>query len=51
VSLEVANETLDATATIVEGEERDRLWDDHVAELPWSPITRPRRGVSSRWSA
>ena len=35
VSLEVANETFEATATIVEGEERDRLWDDHVAELPW----------------
>ena len=35
VSLEVANETFDATATIVEAEERERLWDDHVAELPW----------------
>ena len=35
VSLEVANETFDATATIVEGQERDRLWDGHVAELPW----------------
>ena len=35
VSLEVANETFDATATIVEGEERDRLWHDYVAALPW----------------
>jgi deazaflavin-dependent oxidoreductase (nitroreductase family) len=35
VELEVGNERLDATATIVEGAERDRLWDDHVRALPW----------------
>jgi deazaflavin-dependent oxidoreductase (nitroreductase family) len=35
VALEVGNERLDATATIVEGAERDRLWDDHVRALPW----------------
>jgi deazaflavin-dependent oxidoreductase (nitroreductase family) len=35
VSLEVANETFDATATIVEGAERDRLWTQHVEQLPW----------------
>jgi deazaflavin-dependent oxidoreductase (nitroreductase family) len=35
VELEVDNETFPATATIVEGSERDRLWDQHVAQLPW----------------
>ena len=35
VNLEVNNETFDATASIVEGAERDRLWDQHVARLPW----------------
>ena len=35
VSLEVANETFDATATITEGGERGRLWDQHVQQLPW----------------
>jgi deazaflavin-dependent oxidoreductase (nitroreductase family) len=36
VSLEVANETFDATAEVfADGPERDRLWDQHVAQLPW----------------
>ena len=36
VTVEVDNEQLDATASsIVEGPERDRLWDDHVRALPW----------------
>jgi deazaflavin-dependent oxidoreductase (nitroreductase family) len=35
VDLEAENRTFRATATIVEGEERDRLWDQHVATLPW----------------
>ena len=35
VSLEVANETFHATATMAEGAERDRLWDQHVEQLPW----------------
>jgi deazaflavin-dependent oxidoreductase (nitroreductase family) len=35
VSVEVGNDTFDATATIVEGPERDPLWDDHVKALPW----------------
>ena len=35
VSIEVANETFDAIATIAEGVERDRLWDQHVQQLPW----------------
>lgn len=35
VDIEVDNEQRDATASIVEGVERDRLWDDHVRALPW----------------
>jgi len=35
VSLEVANETFNATGTLAEGPERDRLWDQHVEQLPW----------------
>jgi deazaflavin-dependent oxidoreductase (nitroreductase family) len=35
VEIEVGNERLDATATTLEGAERDRLWDDHVRALPW----------------
>ena len=35
VSIEIANETFDATAAIAEGAERDRLWDQHVEQLPW----------------
>ncbi len=35
VTIEVRNERTDASATIVEGDERDRLWSDHVTALPW----------------
>jgi deazaflavin-dependent oxidoreductase (nitroreductase family) len=35
VSIEVSNERLQARATIVDGAERDRLWEDHVRALPW----------------
>ncbi|HEX5451257.1 MAG TPA: nitroreductase/quinone reductase family protein, partial [Candidatus Limnocylindrales bacterium] len=36
VTLEVANETFDANATVhAEGPERDRLWSQHKTELPW----------------
>jgi deazaflavin-dependent oxidoreductase (nitroreductase family) len=35
VEIEVGTERLASTATIVEGVERDRLWDDHVRALPW----------------
>jgi len=36
VTVEVDNEKHDATASsVVEGPERDRLWDDHVRALPW----------------
>jgi deazaflavin-dependent oxidoreductase (nitroreductase family) len=35
VELEVANETIQATGEVFRtGPERDRLWDQHVAELP-----------------
>jgi deazaflavin-dependent oxidoreductase (nitroreductase family) len=36
VRLEVANETFDAEATVYrDGPERDRLWQQHTAALPW----------------
>jgi deazaflavin-dependent oxidoreductase (nitroreductase family) len=36
VEVETGNRTFEAKATIVDdGAERDRLWDDHVAALPW----------------
>ena len=36
VEVEVANETYGATATVYrDGPERDRLWNQHVEQLPW----------------
>lgn len=35
VSLEAGTTTIQAVATITEGSERDRLWDAHVAALPF----------------
>jgi deazaflavin-dependent oxidoreductase (nitroreductase family) len=35
VTVEIGNRLLPATATIVEGTERDRLWDAHARALPW----------------
>lgn len=35
VTVEVGNRTMVARATIVQGAERDRFWDAHVAALPW----------------
>jgi len=35
VTIEVANETFEATATEATAAERDRLWDQHVAQNPW----------------
>ncbi|MGH2474337.1 MAG: nitroreductase/quinone reductase family protein [Candidatus Limnocylindrales bacterium] len=36
VSIEVATQTFAATAmAVVDGPERDRLWEQHVAALPW----------------
>jgi deazaflavin-dependent oxidoreductase (nitroreductase family) len=34
VTIEVGNRTVEATATIAEGADRDRLWAQHVAALP-----------------
>jgi deazaflavin-dependent oxidoreductase (nitroreductase family) len=34
VSVEVGTERFEAIARIVDGAERDRLWNDHVAALP-----------------
>jgi deazaflavin-dependent oxidoreductase (nitroreductase family) len=34
VEIEAENRTFEATARIVAGAERDRLWDQHVAKLP-----------------
>jgi hypothetical protein len=33
--LEVANRVVTATARRVAGPERDRLWAQHVEQLPW----------------
>jgi deazaflavin-dependent oxidoreductase (nitroreductase family) len=35
VTVEAEGRVSPATAEIVEGDERDRLWDQHVARLPW----------------
>jgi deazaflavin-dependent oxidoreductase (nitroreductase family) len=36
VSIETENRTFKAKGTVIaEGPERDRLWEDHVARLPW----------------
>ena len=36
VELEADDQIFPATATVIaDGPERDRLWDDHVKELPW----------------
>jgi deazaflavin-dependent oxidoreductase (nitroreductase family) len=35
VTLEVDNEVVPGVATIVEGPERDALWERHVQALPW----------------
>ncbi|MEO8274390.1 MAG: nitroreductase family deazaflavin-dependent oxidoreductase [Chloroflexota bacterium] len=35
VTIEVANQTMAATAAEVTGPERDQLWAEHVAQLPW----------------
>ena len=32
--VEAANETFDATAKVEAGAERDRLWNQHVEQLP-----------------
>jgi deazaflavin-dependent oxidoreductase (nitroreductase family) len=35
VTVEIGNRQFPATATIVEGAERDRLWEAHARALPW----------------
>jgi deazaflavin-dependent oxidoreductase (nitroreductase family) len=36
VTIEVQNRQVGARASVVgDGSERDRLWNDHVAQLPW----------------
>jgi deazaflavin-dependent oxidoreductase (nitroreductase family) len=35
IRIEAHNRTFDATASVAEGEERDRLWRQHVEALPW----------------
>jgi deazaflavin-dependent oxidoreductase (nitroreductase family) len=35
VTLEIGTETFPARAELAEGADRDRLWDAHVAALPW----------------
>lgn len=59
VELEVDNEVFPATAEVVLGPDRDRLWDQHVAQLPWFgdypaqvggrviPVVRIRRQTSA----
>jgi deazaflavin-dependent oxidoreductase (nitroreductase family) len=34
-TIEIGRERIPVRATIAEGAERDRLWDQHVAALPW----------------
>lgn len=35
VTLEIGTDGVEATAAEVTGDERDRLWAGHVAQLPW----------------
>ncbi len=35
VQVEVGDRTFDATASVAEPGDRERLWDRHVAALPW----------------
>ena len=36
VDIEAGNRSFEATGAVIsEGPERDRLWEDHVAQLPW----------------
>jgi deazaflavin-dependent oxidoreductase (nitroreductase family) len=44
VTIEARNEQFDATARIVDGPERDRLWEDHVRALPWFADYRAQTG-------
>jgi deazaflavin-dependent oxidoreductase (nitroreductase family) len=35
VTLELGKRTVDATASVADGTDRERLWDAHVQALPW----------------
>ncbi|MDQ3778023.1 MAG: nitroreductase family deazaflavin-dependent oxidoreductase, partial [Actinomycetota bacterium] len=35
VTIEVDTRTFEATATVADDAERDRLWEQHVRALPW----------------
>ena len=35
MTIEIGKSTIPATASVVEEEERERLWDRHAAALPW----------------
>ena len=35
VTIEIGKSTIPATASVVDEEERQRLWDRHAAALPW----------------
>lgn len=35
VTIEIGRRSFEALASVAEGEERVRLWDQHVARLPW----------------
>jgi deazaflavin-dependent oxidoreductase (nitroreductase family) len=35
VTVEIGADSFEATATVIEGREQERLWEQHVAALPW----------------
>ena len=35
VTVEIGKDSFEATASVVEGAEQERLWAQHVAALPW----------------
>ena len=35
VSVEIGRRRFDATASVEDGQDRERLWNQHVATLPW----------------
>jgi deazaflavin-dependent oxidoreductase (nitroreductase family) len=35
VTVEIGQDVFEATASVVDGPEQERLWDRHVAALPW----------------
>ena len=35
VSIEIGRRSFDATASVADADERERLWNQHVVQLPW----------------